>query len=423
MSAPLVIVGDALLDVDVDGEVTRLCPDAPVPVLDAGSERERPGGAALAALLTALASSRPVRLVTPLGDDADSRRVRELLDGLVEVVALPAGGSLPVKSRLLAGDRPLLRLDRGGLELGPCDAAALAGLRAALDDAGAVLVADYGRGVTADEGVRDLVAAAARRVPVVWDPHPKGATPVAGVTLATPNLDEARAASGVEPHDDWLATASRAGAALRAAWRADAVAVTAGSRGAVLHGAGGLVVVPARAASGGDPCGAGDRFAGATALALALGPHRRRGGLRRRGRRGHVRRRRGSGRGPPRRRRPLARAGPARRRPAGPEPRSERRCPISRIDGPRAPLASRPVRPAIRPKVPFGRIDGPRVPLAGTTGHTTATRRSPSSRPPGPAGAAWSPPAAASTSCTPGTPAPWAPPGSSRAPTASSSSA
>ena len=271
MSAPLVIVGDALLDVDVDGEVTRLCPDAPVPVLDAGSERERPGGAALAALLTALASSRPVRLVTPLGDDADSRRVRELLDGLVEVVALPAGGSLPVKSRLLAGDRPLLRLDRGGLELGPCDAAALAGLRAVLDDAGAVLVADYGRGVTADEGVRDLVAAAARRVPVVWDPHPKGATPVAGVTLATPNLDEARAASGVEPHDDWLATASRAGAALRAAWRADAVAVTAGSRGAVLHGAGGLVVVPARAASGGDPCGAGDRFAGATALALALG--------------------------------------------------------------------------------------------------------------------------------------------------------
>ena len=257
---------------DVDGEVTRLCPDAPVPVLDAGTERERPGGAALAALLIALASPRPVRLVTPLGDDADSRRVRELLDGLVEVVALPAGGSLPVKSRLLAGDRPLLRLDRGGLGLEPFDAAALAPVREALDDAGAVLVADYGRGVTADEGVRELVGAAARRVPVVWDPHPRGATPVPGVTLATPNLDEARAASGVEPDpDDWLATASRAGAALRAAWRADGVAVTAGSRGAVLHGAGGLVVVPARAASGGDPCGAGDRFAGATALALAAG--------------------------------------------------------------------------------------------------------------------------------------------------------
>ena len=271
MSAPLVIVGDALLDVDVDGSVTRLCPDAPVPVLDAGAERERPGGAGLAALLTALASPRPVRLVTPLGDDADSRRVRELLDGLVEVVALPAGGSLPVKSRLLAGDRPLLRLDRGGLEVGPFDAAALEPLREALDDAGAVLVADYGRGVTADSGVRDLVAAAARRVPVVWDPHPRGAAPVPGVTLATPNLDEARAAATVAGGDDWLATASRAGAALRATWQADGVAVTAGSRGAVLQGAGGLVVVPARKASGGDPCGAGDRFAGATALALAAG--------------------------------------------------------------------------------------------------------------------------------------------------------
>jgi rfaE bifunctional protein nucleotidyltransferase chain/domain/rfaE bifunctional protein kinase chain/domain len=271
MTAPLVIIGDALLDIDVEGEVTRLCPDAPVPVLDAGTERERPGGAALAALLTALASPRPVRLVTPLGDDADSRRLRDLLDGLVEVVALPACGALPVKSRLLAGERPLLRLDRGGLDVGPFDAAALAGVREALDDAGAVLVADYGRGVTADPGVRDLIATAAHHVPVVWDPHPRGAAPVPGVTLATPNLDEARAAAGVESGPDWLATASRSGAALRAAWHADAVAVTAGSRGAVLHGAGGLVVVPAHAATGGDPCGAGDRFAGATALALAAG--------------------------------------------------------------------------------------------------------------------------------------------------------
>ncbi|HEY2194176.1 MAG TPA: PfkB family carbohydrate kinase [Actinomycetospora sp.] len=272
MSAPLVVLGDALLDVDVDGRVTRLCPDAPVPVLDAEAERERPGGAALAALLAALGFSRPVRLVAPLGDDADSRRVRALLDGLVEVVPLPAGGSLPVKSRMLAGERPLLRLDRGGLDAGPWEEAALAAAREALDGAGGVLVADYGRGVTADPGVRELLTRAARRVPVVWDPHPRGADPVPGVTLATPNLDEARAAAdGSGASDDWFTTASRAAAALRGVWRAESVTVTAGARGAVLHGGGGLVVVPAEAATGGDPCGAGDRFAGAAALALAAG--------------------------------------------------------------------------------------------------------------------------------------------------------
>ncbi len=273
MSAPLVVVGDALLDVDVDGRVTRLCPDAPVPVLDADAERERPGGAALAALLAALDSSRPVRLVAPLGDDAGSHRVRALLEGIVEVVALPVAGALPVKSRMLAGDRPLLRLDRGGLDAGPWDGSALVAARDALAGAGGVLVADYGRGVTADPGVRDLLNGIARRVPVVWDPHPRGADPVPGVTLATPNLDEARAASGASETDgaDWLTTASRAAAALRDDWRAESVAVTSGARGAVLQGGGGLVVVPARPALGGDPCGAGDRFAGAAALALAAG--------------------------------------------------------------------------------------------------------------------------------------------------------
>jgi len=79
VSAPLVVVGDALLDVDVDGEVTRLCPDAPVPVLDAATERERPGGAALAALLTALASPRPVRL-DDLVTTKDTLQLAALLD-------------------------------------------------------------------------------------------------------------------------------------------------------------------------------------------------------------------------------------------------------------------------------------------------------------------------------------------------------
>ncbi len=312
MSAPLVVVGDALLDVDVDGEVTRLCPDAPVPVLDAGTQHERPGGAALAALLAALASPRPVRLVAPLGDDADSRRVRELLDGLVDVVALPAAGSLPVKSRLLAGDRPLLRLDRGGLEPGDWDAAALGAAREALDGAGAVLVADYGRGVTADAGVRDLIAAAAHRVPVVWDPHPRGADPVPGVTLATPNLAEATAATPpAGDGDDWLVTASRAGAALR-----DDLA----GRGRRSHGR-----LTRRGTAGGGrprrrprgrrhgwrPVRGGRPVRRRRRAGARRGTDRRRGDLRRGVRRRDLRRRRGSGRGPLRRGRHLARAGAA----------------------------------------------------------------------------------------------------------------
>ncbi|MDX6658199.1 MAG: D-beta-D-heptose 7-phosphate kinase / D-beta-D-heptose 1-phosphate adenosyltransferase, partial [Solirubrobacteraceae bacterium] len=67
-SAPLVVVGDALLDRDLLGTVDRICPDAPVPVVDVRAERLRPGGAALAAALLAL-DGADVELLTAIADD------------------------------------------------------------------------------------------------------------------------------------------------------------------------------------------------------------------------------------------------------------------------------------------------------------------------------------------------------------------
>ena len=76
---PLVVVGDALLDRDLDGRAERLAPDAPVPVVDDLREHPRPGGAGLAAALAA-AGGRPVTLICALGDDPAGRRLRGLLD-------------------------------------------------------------------------------------------------------------------------------------------------------------------------------------------------------------------------------------------------------------------------------------------------------------------------------------------------------
>ncbi|HEV8153611.1 MAG TPA: PfkB family carbohydrate kinase, partial [Solirubrobacteraceae bacterium] len=107
----LTVVGDALLDRDVDGTVERLSPDAPVPVLDERSARSRPGGAALAALLAA-GDGHAVTLVTGLGDDAAGRELAGLLAAArVEVVDVGLDGATPEKVRLRAEDRPLLRLD------------------------------------------------------------------------------------------------------------------------------------------------------------------------------------------------------------------------------------------------------------------------------------------------------------------------
>ena len=200
---PVVVIGDALLDVDVEGTVDRLCPDAPAPVLAVTAEVARPGGAGLTAALIA-GRGVPVRLVTALEDDEAGARLRGLLDGALTLVAGPATGGTVVKCRWRAGGRSLLRTDRGaGRPASGFGEAIADALDAALAGAGAVLVSDYGRGVAADPVVRAALArAAARRVPVVWDPHPRGAQPVAGVTVVTPNLAEARGAAEVTEGSD-----------------------------------------------------------------------------------------------------------------------------------------------------------------------------------------------------------------------------
>jgi rfaE bifunctional protein nucleotidyltransferase chain/domain len=244
-----------MLDVDIEGSASRLSPEAPVPVVDADRIWHRPGGAGLAAVLAARTDSDVV-LVTALADDADGQVLADLLTGAgVDVVALPMNGSTVCKTRIRARGQSMLRLDHG-------DGTAAADgaprrVTSVLESARAVCVADYGRGVAAHPVIRETLTAIAERVPVVWDPHPRGATPTPACRLVTPNQAEAGDASAES---------------LRRRWGAAAVSVTMGSRGAMVATATGSVHVPApTVTAGGDPCGAGDRFAVAAALAFGEG--------------------------------------------------------------------------------------------------------------------------------------------------------
>jgi D-beta-D-heptose 7-phosphate kinase / D-beta-D-heptose 1-phosphate adenosyltransferase len=152
--ARMVVIGDTLLDSDVEGRVDRMCPDAPVPVVDVQAQRWRPGGAGLAALLAARAG-HDVVLVTALGADPPARLLAELLASHVELVRMPLRGATACKTRIRTDGRSLLRVDAGDGRA----AGAPAGNRfpSLLGGAEAVLVADYGRDVTADPGVRDAL--------------------------------------------------------------------------------------------------------------------------------------------------------------------------------------------------------------------------------------------------------------------------
>lgn len=275
----LVVVGDTLLDRDVDGTVSRLAPDAPVPVLDEQHTTSRAGGAGLAATLAA-ADGAEVVLVTALGTDGAAGELRTILAAAgVSIVDLGLDGPTPEKIRLREASRPLLRLDRGAQPppCGPCTAPAAV----ALASASAVLVSDYGRGLTRSAGLR--AALAATTAPVVWDPHPRGTEPVPGALAVTPNARElllgdagleadlAGGAPGPAGTEAGLRRLVAAGRRAAARWRCSAVVVTRGDRGSlVLDGGGPPLVVPTDAVEG-DPCGAGDRFAATLATSLGRG--------------------------------------------------------------------------------------------------------------------------------------------------------
>ncbi|PRZ02659.1 rfaE bifunctional protein kinase chain/domain/rfaE bifunctional protein nucleotidyltransferase chain/domain [Isoptericola sp. CG 20/1183] len=263
----VVVVGDVLLDRDVDGQVTRFSPDGPVPVVDTLGVRSSPGGAGLAAVLAADAAK--VRVLAPFAPDPGGRELRNLLRPTVEIVEVPQEGGTRRKTRVRSGGQTMVRVDDGGPAV-PRDVP-VERVREALSDADAVLVSDYGAGTTLPGPLRDAVAAAAADRPVVWDPHPRGGAPVPGVTLVTPNHAEALGAA--EDLGLTVVADDPGGLAqsLARAWEAEAVCLTLGDRGAYLARATGeSAYVPAEAVAG-DPCGAGDRFAATAAVELARG--------------------------------------------------------------------------------------------------------------------------------------------------------
>jgi rfaE bifunctional protein nucleotidyltransferase chain/domain/rfaE bifunctional protein kinase chain/domain len=256
----LVIVGDSLLDRDIEGSVERLCPDAPVPVVDEPISCARPGGSGLAATLVAR-TGRPVTLITAISHDAAGQELHELLrDAGVEVIALESQGPTVEKIRIRADGRTLLRLDRGG---SPAPIVVSQGDLRVITGA-TLLVSDYGRGITRHPDVRQAITSSSR---VVWDPHPHGATPVSRCRLITPNRTEA----GLTPRAGIAEISARARDLARE-WNADSVAVTLGSGGALLSsGLGVPFAIPAPHVAAGDPCGAGDCFAAAAAGLIADG--------------------------------------------------------------------------------------------------------------------------------------------------------
>ena len=269
----LVIVGDAFLDRDHVGRVERVCSDDPALVVSGAVKVSRPGGAGLAAALGAR-DGHNVTLVTAIGrDDAGDELRSALVAAGVRVVDLGLEGPTAVKTRIRAAGRTLIMLDEQD-HYPPIRGDQLGLVREVLAAADGVLVSDYGRGVTGRPDLRAVLTEAARGLPLVWDPHPRGSTPVRGTRLATPNRREAMHFAGLSP-DGVPDQETKAARCLLTSWAPVQIAVTCGDRGAImltdLDSPPLVVQASGQVGPETDPCGAGDRFASAAAAALASG--------------------------------------------------------------------------------------------------------------------------------------------------------
>ncbi|HTC10507.1 MAG TPA: bifunctional heptose 7-phosphate kinase/heptose 1-phosphate adenyltransferase [Acetobacteraceae bacterium] len=270
--ASVLVVGDVMLDRYVYGQVTRISPEAPVPILSVQREIAYPGGAGnVVRNLTALGAA--VALVSVVGDDQAGADLTGLVGGQpgVEPWLLVQGGrTTTLKTRLVAGGHHLLRTDREvTTPIHPKLADRMIHIASeAMAATGVTVLSDYQKGLLAGDVPARLIAAARETGrQVIVDPKGPDYSRYAGADIITPNRRDLSEGTGLPVEDE--ATAIAAATALRQRYGFGAVLVTEGPAGMTLVDATGMRHFPAEAAEVYDVSGAGDTAVATLAAGIA----------------------------------------------------------------------------------------------------------------------------------------------------------
>ena len=268
----IAIVGDAMLDVYLRGDVDRISPEAPVPVVRVRERRLALGGAANVAQNVAALGAR-AELVAMVGDDTPGRLLRDMLSeiGAEPRSLVPGNRPTTTKTRVLARAQQVVRFDEeedadvGGGEVD----ALIAAVERAIDDADALVLEDYNKGVLVPRVIQHALARAGeRKIPSVVDPKHRNFFAYKGATVFKPNRRELEAALGaavdIEHPEALPQTLERLGVAH--------LLLTLGERGmALLSRDGTTHRIPTTAREVYDVVGAGDTVTAYLATMLAAG--------------------------------------------------------------------------------------------------------------------------------------------------------
>lgn len=269
----VLVIGDVMLDRYIWGDVERISPEAPVPVVRMAHRSEQPGGAANVAMNIAGLGAQ-VTLAGFAGQDEDRQMLEACLEkaGVTSQLTTVSTHPTTSKLRILGGQQQILRLDVERTKGYPGEAyrELLAGIHAALPSVRAVVLSDYAKGVLSEEvcgGVID--AARALGIPVLVDPKHRDFTRYRGATTICPNLQELSVATGLPPKDTVPLLA--AAAAMLPGLGLDYLTVTLSEKGIAVVRTDQTHTYPAVARQVFDVSGAGDTVIATLALSLASG--------------------------------------------------------------------------------------------------------------------------------------------------------
>jgi D-glycero-beta-D-manno-heptose-7-phosphate kinase len=269
----VLVLGDIMLDEYIWGEVRRISPEAPVPVVEVRQRSFVPGGAANTATNVAALGGRPI-LVGVVGQDQGAASLRELVsrDGTdPEGLCVDPTRSTTTKSRIIAQNQQVVRLDvEERCAISPAlEDTLLAAVERHLPRAEACIISDYGKGVVTPRVSGELIRLArGAGCPVVVDPKGADYTKYRGATVVKPNLYEAEHSAKVEITGE--TSLREAAARLIELLGGSALLVTRGADGMSLFRPGAPPLhMPAVVRNVFDVTGAGDTVAGTLAMGLA----------------------------------------------------------------------------------------------------------------------------------------------------------
>ncbi len=264
----ILVVGDVMLDRYWFGDVLRISPEAPVPVVKVERSEERPGGAANVARNCAALGAR-VTLLSVVGADEAGRNLTRLMTDSGVECSLHEDEKLSttVKLRVVGRQQQLLRIDFENAPNYEVLQAKLADFETRLAACDVVILSDYGKGGLAHI-TRMIALARAAGKPVLVDPKGEDYARYAGATLLTPNRSEMRQVVGRWQDDAELALKATR---LRGELKLDALLVTRSEEGMTLFAAEGVVHEPAVAREVYDVSGAGDTVIATLAVMLGSG--------------------------------------------------------------------------------------------------------------------------------------------------------